>query len=289
MTSLMARLAPLLGFVLVAGCTIEFVDHEDPRGGPAPDGRVPVPDATTQVDGYSPWPDGRSEPDAAGPADGAAHAVCGDRVVDVEHGEQCDTGSGASTADCDADCTLPACGDGFLNRAAGEACEPGMEGCTSACTYGAPAQLVPVLTGPEGAGGSALCSSVFGDEYACWRAFDASSSQWISEAFRGPAWVGYSWRDGPRTVVRYAILFANGSLTSRAPLDFTLEGFDGASWVAVDRRSGQRDWLGLERREYAVASPRSFEAYRLQIFDDNDDRDGLVVASIGRLELLGHR
>jgi hypothetical protein len=80
-----------------------------------------------------------------------------------------------------------------------------------------------------------------------------------------------------------------GSLTSRAPVDFTLDGFDGTSWVAVDRRSGERNGLGVERREHTVASPRGFEAYRLQVFDDNDERDGLVVASIGRLELLGYR
>jgi hypothetical protein len=285
MTSPMARLVALLALVLVVGCTIEFVDHPGP--GDWPDaGPIPGPDAGgPRADAWVPYPDGAPLVDGRIPG---SEPVCGDGRVDVEH-EQCDTGSGGSTAGCDADCTLPACGDGFLNREAGEACEPAMEGCTSACTYGGLAQLVPVLTGPESGGGNVLCSSVFSEEYPCWRAFDDGSSQWISAVFSGPASVGYAWHDGPRTVVRYAILFANGSLTSRAPLDFTLEGFDGASWVVVDRRAGERSWLGFERREYAVASPRRFAAYRLQIADDNDERAGLVVASIARLELVGYR
>jgi len=38
-------------------------------------------------------------------------------------GEVCDTG-GASAA-CDPDCTLPECGDGLVNMAAGEQCDDG--------------------------------------------------------------------------------------------------------------------------------------------------------------------
>jgi hypothetical protein len=302
MTSLIARIVLMVALALVPACTIEFVDHPD-RGDRTPDaGYWPIDDAAwwplddaawtpadaawPTADAYLPPPDG-----GAGPTDDAAvRAICGDGIVDVEQGEECDAGSDGSTPFCDADCTLPACGDGFLNRAAGEACEPGMVGCTSACQYGAPMQLVPTVTGPGGAGARAQCSSIYDELYPCWHAFDASSSsQWISQEFLGPAWLGYSWLDGAPTVSRYAILFANGSLTSRAPLDFTLEGFDGASWVVIDRRAGQRDWLGYERREYEVAEPRAFTAYRLHISDDNDDRKGLVVASIARLELLGFR
>ncbi len=45
--------------------------------------------------------------------------VCGDATVDL--GEECD--AGAQSATCDADCTFPACGDGILNMLASEECE----------------------------------------------------------------------------------------------------------------------------------------------------------------------
>src|SRR5687768_10959368 len=102
MTSLMARLVALVALVLAVGCTIEFVDHPGP--GDWPDaGPLPSPDARPRDDAFVPFPDGAPIIDGRFPG---SDPVCGDGRVDVEH-EQCDTGSDASTADCDADCTLP--------------------------------------------------------------------------------------------------------------------------------------------------------------------------------------
>jgi cysteine-rich repeat protein len=67
-------------------------------------------------------------------ADCRSIELCGNGIVDI--GETCDT-AGAS-ARCDPDCTLPLCGDGLLNVLAGEQCDDGNltngDGCESNCT-----------------------------------------------------------------------------------------------------------------------------------------------------------
>jgi len=73
---------------------------------------------------------------------------CGDQVTDI--GEQCDPGPAPSSS-CDADCTFATCGDGIVNVAAGEECDgsndaacPGL--CLSDCTCGAPGPEIPTVT-----------------------------------------------------------------------------------------------------------------------------------------------
>jgi hypothetical protein len=131
-------------------------------------------------------------------------------------------------------------------------------------------------------------SGVFSSDYEAWQAFDADdSTMWISEVWQTPAWIDYEWGDGPKRVDRYALTFVNGSLTTRAPKDFTLEGWDGSAWAIVDARTDETNWAGRERREYSVAAPNFYQKYRLNVSDDNDERAGVVVASLGKVELLG--
>ncbi|MCP3141818.1 SBBP repeat-containing protein [Pyxidicoccus xibeiensis] len=146
--------------------------------------------------------------------------------------------------------------------------------------------LVPVMTGPTTPSGSVTRSGVFSTSYEAWQAFDASGSLWLSLENQTPAWLGYQWFNGAKTVNRYAINYANGSITSRAPRNWTFEGWNGSSWVVLDTRTNQVNWAGHERREYTVATPGAYTRYRVHITDDNDTRSGIVVISIGRLELL---
>jgi Dual-action HEIGH metallo-peptidase len=156
-----------------------------------------------------------------------------------------------------------------------------------AALYLAP-NLVPSMTSATSPSGLVEQSGVFSSAYEGWQAFDASNStMWISSVFQTPAWISYQWSDGPRTVARYAINFVNGSLTSRAPRDWSLQGWTGSSWVTVDSRNAQTGWRGVERRVFLVASPGSYSKYRLNVTDDNDSRAGVVVVSMGRFELMG--
>jgi hypothetical protein len=148
--------------------------------------------------------------------------------------------------------------------------------------------LVPTMTSATSPSGVVSRSGVYDASFEAWQAFDSSNTtMWISEVFQTPAWIAYQWGSGARTVTSYAINFVNGSLTSRAPRDWTFEGWNGSSWNVIDTRSAQTGWLGVEHRAYTVASPGSYSRYRLNMSDDNDSRAGVVVVSMGRLELIG--
>jgi len=53
-------------------------------------------------------------------------AVCGDGFVRTQgsNPEECDTGGGVDSQNCNFDCTKPVCGDGHVNLQAGELCDP---------------------------------------------------------------------------------------------------------------------------------------------------------------------
>lgn len=145
-------------------------------------------------------------------------------------------------------------------------------------------EQVPVLTGDSSA---VSASGSFNRNTPAWLAFDDSlSTQWLSAVFETPASIGYEWTE-PRFIDQYSIRYSNGSILSRAPKDWKLQGWDGRQWITVDTRSEQTDWSGSETRHYTVQSPGSYSEYRLFIDDDNDIRDGIVVISLGNLSLRG--
>jgi hypothetical protein len=145
------------------------------------------------------------------------------------------------------------------------------------------------MTGPTTPSGAVFSSGSYdASTYDAWQAFDASNtSMWISREAQVPASIGYAWGDGPRTVTAYAITYANGSILTRAPSAWTFEGLLGDAWITLDRRDDEAGWKGTERRVYTLASPGSYSQYRLNITDDNDPAVGIVVISVGRIELLG--
>jgi hypothetical protein len=143
--------------------------------------------------------------------------------------------------------------------------------------------IIPALIGSSG---RVTRSGVYSVDYEAWKAFDGdNASMWISATFQTPAWISYNF-GSPQIVTQYAITFSNGSLTTRAPKDWTLQGWSGSAWVNIDTRSGQINWAGTERRQYSIAAPGNYSQYRLNIIDDNDSRTGVVVISIGRLEFI---
>jgi hypothetical protein len=149
--------------------------------------------------------------------------------------------------------------------------------------------LVPAMTGLTTPSGAVFSSGSFDTSaYDAWKAFDSSStSLWISPQGQDPTSIGYAWDSGSRTVVSYAITYANGSILTRAPSAWSFQGLLGDAWITLDSREGETGWKGFERRVYPVASPGSYSAYQLTFTDDNDSTAGIVVISVGQIELFG--
>lgn len=131
-------------------------------------------------------------------------------------------------------------------------------------------------------------SGIYSSSYQGWKAFDSDLSgyygMWISQVWETPAWIAYDFGVNTR-IDRYQIRNTNGTLTSRAPKDFKLQGWNGGSWVTVDTRTNQTGWVSGSPRTYIVASPSYYSKYRLRVTDDNDSRSGVVVISIHDLQL----
>jgi hypothetical protein len=208
----------------------------------------------------------------AGPADASADAPAdGPEVADAAPVDASDLADAAEPdaadlADASVDATVDAVVDATVDAA------PVFCG-----------NLVPVLGGDDA--GVVSAGSLGG--YPAWQAFDAdSNSMWISPDSVTPAIIGYQW-PSPRPLVRYAIHYVNGSITERAPRDWTLQGFDGNTWITLQTVSGQPAWAGNERRVFALPASALYYGFRLVITEDYYAGAGLIVTSMGTLELLG--
>ena len=151
----------------------------------------------------------------------------------------------------------------------------------SSAAHAACVDQVPTLSGSSS---NVSTSGDYSSTYPGWKAFDGSGSMWISQTYETPAWISYQFSN-TKKIERYSIRYTNGSITSRAPKNFQLQGLSGSTWVTLDTRSNQINWQGSETRAYTVSSPGYYSRYRLYITDDNDSSSGIVVISMGDLAL----
>lgn len=130
-------------------------------------------------------------------------------------------------------------------------------------------------------------SGDYSEKYKASNAFDDSDgSMWISEVWKTPATISYTFPE-KKIVSGYSLRFSNGSLTSRAPKDFDLQGSnDGVNWETIDVRRGETGWSGVEVRSFQAFTSDAFRTFRLVFHDDNDDREGVVVISLSEIDFI---
>ncbi|HEX3044825.1 MAG TPA: discoidin domain-containing protein [Bacillota bacterium] len=156
----------------------------------------------------------------------------------------------------------------------------------------APIDAIPVMTSNTSPSGIASSSSNFDTtQFSAWRAFDGNDtsevwSRWISGSI--PAWISYEFTSS-NIISSYYILPEYGTSTkNRSPKSWTLEGWNGSSWVLLDVRkniTNDVDWTakGLYFKIPAnVNAPVRYIKYRLNITAVN----GSSVVSIRQLKLF---
>ena len=129
------------------------------------------------------------------------------------------------------------------------------------------ANRVPTMTSYTTPSGSLVTnSSVLAATSAYgWKAFDHSTATyWVADS-TGPEWVSLELPSAKR-VAKYSI---TATVNGDAPKNWTLEGWNGSSYVVVDTRSSETNWAGLERREFVCTNSAHYGKYRVNISSGN--------------------
>ena len=126
----------------------------------------------------------------------------------------------------------------------------------------------------------------YSSSYLQSNAFDGVlSSMYLSETFVTPSEIGYNFGSG-RRFMSYTIVYSNGDVKTRSPKDFTMQGFSNGVWTVLDTQQNQTIavWEAAgNTKMYTIAAPAEYTQYKLAVTDDNDDREGVVMLSIGEL------
>jgi hypothetical protein len=91
-------------------------------------------------------------------------------------------------------------------------------------------------------------------------------------------------------VTRSGVYSSGSCCEQRGPRDWTLQGWNGSTWVTVDRVSNQTGWFSNPVRSFNVASPGVYTRYRLHVTADNynDPSYPITLVSIAKLQLYGY-
>jgi cysteine-rich repeat protein len=186
-------------------------------------------------------------------SDCRSNETCGNGIIDVVNGEQCDEGaanSNAPNALCRTDCKPARCGDGIVDTAAGEYCDGappalvqctdygfdyGRIGCSPQCSPGFPhcgfMGFHKVFTAPQ-----VFFESIFGtgpDNIFAAGADGQNGKSYVAH-FDGTAWTKQSVPVLQPTIPGLHAVWAAGPTDAWAGGDGGLFHYDGTSWTRRD-------------------------------------------------------
>jgi sugar lactone lactonase YvrE len=139
------------------------------------------------------------------------------------------------------------------------------------------------------------------EHWPAYYAFDNNNgTQWGSAVNAGtPASLGYEFTSN-KTVTNYDLTFVNGSIWQRGPRDWTLQGWNGSSWVTVDTVTNETCWGNppgapsggcgplSNHRNYVVDTPGSYIRYRLYFTKDNYMTATPTMITLGSVQFNGY-
>ncbi len=137
---------------------------------------------------------------------------------------------------------------------------------------------IPTMTSATAPSGTAAESSVFGAGFEGWKLFDKLDTGWISAVSPGTEWVTYEFTSN-KTIRKYTVRASRTGVmaeaTTRAPKDFTFDGWTGSAWVNLDTRTGETGWAESETRIYQFSNSTAYIKYRFQCTANNGSTSGV--------------
>jgi hypothetical protein len=126
---------------------------------------------------------------------------------------------------------------------------------------------IPTMTGYDTPSGSVVTysSELTGGSAPAWKGFDHSAATYWAANSTNTEWVAFEFPSA-RRIAKYALTSTSGG---DAPKDWTLQGWNGSSYVVVDTRVSETNWAGLEKREYVSTNSGSYVKYRFNITAGN--------------------
>lgn len=118
--------------------------------------------------------------------------------------------------------------------------------------------LTPIMTNNTTPSGTVADSAGSANAYLL---FDGDRSGQYNVA-TASGWTSYTFSAGTKVADAYWMVApVTGDLTG-APSEWTIEGYDGSSWVVLDTRSGESGWSAGEKRYFEFTNKTAYSSYR---------------------------
>jgi hypothetical protein len=139
--------------------------------------------------------------------------------------------------------------------------------------------LIDRTTNPGG--GIVTARGENGTNEGMLKAFDDSSStKWLD--FASTTWIGYQFANSASYAVqKYTITSAN-DYAERDPKSWSLQGWNGSSWVNLDTRTNETFASRFQKKEYTFSNSTNYNSYRLNITANN----GATITQLAEIELF---
>ena len=148
-----------------------------------------------------------------------------------------------------------------------------------------PADLVKLEFGPFGTGSSnGSAEANVGANTAAIKAFDGDErTAWLDKS--AASWIQCQYVDGRKYLVTSYVLVCKDS--NRLPRSVELLGSNdgGATWTSLDSQSAPGFTAQTLRREFAIAKPAKWNAYRVTVTAANEN-EGIQISEIELTELI---
>lgn len=156
--------------------------------------------------------------------------------------------------------------------------------------------VVPKMTSNTAPSGLAFARDIYSAVYDAWAAFnqkDDTEGYASASGSGGVGFLGYIFTDA-KIIGKYSVRSIQGETAlSRMPKDWTFEGSNDTTngkdgtWTVLDKQVNQSWTAGWTDKDYIIASPRLFKAYRLNWTANNGFASYTDVNELKMYEVTG--
>ncbi|MBL4837754.1 MAG: hypothetical protein JKY34_09265 [Kordiimonadaceae bacterium] len=151
----------------------------------------------------------------------------------------------------------------------------------TALTPGATGGAVPRLTSDASSFEGVAARDVGSNVGNAWNLFDQNRSTTLKGTKISDGNVSFTYTSSFYYKVVDAYFVVGGGRPLRSPISWTLDGFDGTSWIILDSQEAITDWVGADAKFFEFTNTVAYQAYRFRYYDIAADSEQFQLAEIG--------